>query len=191
MVAYFPKEQRNSHARANFLFFPHLSSSSHTHTDATTDTHTHTHTHTHFYFVFFSFILSSRSPSYDSMRIILGAQISRAQTSALRYRWCSDFSCLDFQCSDYSRSIFWAQISGTRSNTALLKGTEKLFHSMFIIQRETAAHSRQKFKKIKDLKKNSRIFLVQRELIFPFPTHRRHGLSLEFPLLERSLDAQK
>ena len=53
----------------------------------------------------------------------------------------------------------WVQLC---SNTALLKRTEKLFHTMFIIQRETAAHSRQKFMKIKNLKK-SREFSLCRE----------------------------
>ena len=51
----------------------------------------------------------------------------------------------------------------------LLKGIEKLFHTLFSTQSETAALSRQKLKKIK---KNSRIFLVQREASFPFPSIR-------------------
>ena len=39
-------------------------------------------------------------------------------------------------------------MSSTLLQHSSLKGTEKLFHTMFIIQRETTAHSRQKFKKI-------------------------------------------
>ena len=91
--------------------------------------------------------------------------------------WRINFTAETDQCEFANFSLFqkwkleitqelWVQLC---SNTALLKRTEKLFHTMFIIQRETAALSRKKFKKIKNLKKKLANFFSAERSDIPFP----------------------
>ena len=69
------------------------------------NTYTFTHEHT---------FINSYIHTHDEVMMIIGAQNSSAQKTALRIWWCSEFQRSKFWCSEFLRSNCGAQNSGTQ-----------------------------------------------------------------------------
>ena len=91
-------------------------------------------------------------------RLIVGISVWRVNlTAEIDQIHFASFS-LSLKCKFEITQELWGALC---SIMALWKGAEKLCHTMFTAEMKTVALSRHKFKKIKNLKRNSRIFPAQ------------------------------